>query len=37
MSACFLACDLGVESGRLMLGKLSGNFIELEEVFRFPN
>ena len=33
----FLACDLGAESGRLMLGTLSGKLIELEEIHRFPN
>ena len=37
MSDRFLACDLGAESGRLMLGTLSGKLIELEEIHRFPN
>ena len=33
----FLACDLGAESGRLMLGSLSEKVLELEEIYRFPN
>jgi rhamnulokinase len=33
----FLAFDLGAESGRAMLGALSGDRLTLEEVHRFPN
>jgi len=33
----YLACDLGAESGRLMLGRLGNGRISLEEVYRFPN
>lgn len=33
----YLACDLGAESGRLMLGRISNNRIALEEVHRFAN
>jgi rhamnulokinase len=33
----YLACDLGAESGRVMLGTLSGGKISLEELHRFPN
>ncbi len=33
----YLACDLGAESGRLMLGTLDGGRISLEEIHRFPN
>jgi rhamnulokinase len=33
----YLACDLGAESGRLMLGTLDGGKISLEELHRFPN
>jgi len=33
----YLACDLGAESGRLMLGRIEGGHIALEEVHRFPN
>ena len=33
----YLAFDLGAESGRAMLGKLSGGRLELEELHRFPN
>ena len=32
-----LACDLGAESGRLMLGTLDGGRLALEELHRFPN
>lgn len=32
-----LAFDLGATSGRLILGKLNQNKIELEEIYRFPN
>lgn len=33
----FLACDLGAESGRVMLGTLSDGKLEIEEIHRFPN
>ncbi|MCD6051753.1 MAG: pentulose/hexulose kinase, partial [Verrucomicrobia bacterium] len=33
----YLACDLGAESGRLMLGSLHEGRITLEEIHRFPN
>lgn len=33
----YLALDLGAESGRAILGKLSGGRLELEELHRFPN
>ena len=33
----YLACDLGADSGRLMLGTLEGEHISLEELHRFPN
>ncbi|MBI3851239.1 MAG: rhamnulokinase [Verrucomicrobia bacterium] len=32
-----LACDLGAESGRLMLGTLAKGKLALEELHRFPN
>ncbi|MFK7817495.1 MAG: rhamnulokinase [Planctomycetaceae bacterium] len=34
---CFLAIDLGAESGRLMAGFLDGAKVRLEELHRFPN
>ena len=37
MTTTYLACDLGAESGRLMLGTLDGGKISLEELHRFPN
>src|SRR5439155_20280171 len=37
MPTHYLACDLGAESGRLMLGSLDGGKISLEELHRFPN
>src|SRR3954463_6893925 len=37
MSTHYLACDLGAESGRLMLGTLADGKISLEELHRFPN
>ena len=37
MSTHYLACDLGAESGRVMLGTLSAGSLKLEEVHRFPN
>lgn len=33
----YLAIDLGAESGRAVLGRLSGGRLELEELHRFPN
>ena len=33
----YLACDLGAESGRLMLGRIEDGRISLEEIHRFPN
>lgn len=33
----FIACDLGAESGRVMLGTLAGGKLYLEEVHRFAN
>ncbi|MBP7934013.1 MAG: rhamnulokinase [Phycisphaerae bacterium] len=35
--ASFAAIDLGAESGRLVLGKVSDQKLELSEVHRFPN
>ena len=35
--AHYLACDLGAESGRLMLGTLEGGRLSLEELHRFLN
>lgn len=32
----YLACDLGAESGRVMLGTLADGKLELEELHRFP-
>ena len=37
MTTHYLACDLGAESGRVMLGTLDGGRISLEELHRFPN
>lgn len=37
MATHYLACDLGAESGRLMLGTLDDGRITLEELHRFPN
>lgn len=34
---CFLAIDLGAESGRVLAGLLDGKQIRLEEVYRFSN
>lgn len=36
-TANFAAIDLGAESGRVILGKLSDRKLELEEMHRFPN
>ena len=33
----FLACDLGAESGRVMLGTIADDALKLEELHRFPN
>ncbi len=32
----YIACDLGAESGRVILGMLTGGRLQLEEVHRFP-
>ena len=37
MATHYLACDLGAESGRLMLGSLDAGRLSLEELHRFPN
>ena len=37
MPTHYLACDLGADSGRLMLGTLADGKIALEELHRFPN
>ncbi|HVM49681.1 MAG TPA: FGGY-family carbohydrate kinase [Candidatus Acidoferrum sp.] len=37
MRSFFVACDLGVESGRLMLGALHEGALTMSEVRRFPN
>ena len=37
MTTHYLACDLGAESGRLMLGTLADGRLTLEELHRFPN
>lgn len=33
----YVACDLGAESGRVMLGTLTDGKLTLEEIHRFPN
>ena len=33
----YIACDLGAESGRVILGRLAGGQVTLEEIHRFPN
>ena len=33
----YIACDLGAESGRVMLGTLTAGRLSLEEIHRFPN
>ncbi len=37
MTTHYIACDLGAESGRVMLGTLSEGRLTLEEIHRFPN
>jgi rhamnulokinase len=37
MGSHFLAFDLGAESGRAILGHLSGGVVDIREVHRFPN
>jgi rhamnulokinase len=37
MTTHHLACDLGAESGRLMLGTLDAAKLTLQEIHRFPN
>ena len=37
MSTHYLACDLGAESGRLMLGTIADDRLSIEEIHRFPN
>ena len=37
MNHSYIACDLGAESGRIILGTLSSGLLTLEEVYRFPN
>ena len=37
MATHYLACDLGADSGRLMLGTLDNGKLALEELHRFPN
>jgi rhamnulokinase len=37
MTTRYLACDLGAESGRLMLGTLADDRLELTELHRFAN
>jgi rhamnulokinase len=37
MPTHYLACDLGADSGRLMLGTLDDGKVRLEELHRFPN
>src|SRR5438093_11453912 len=33
----YIACDLGAESGRVMLGRLGAGKLTLEEIHRFPS
>ncbi len=37
VTSYYIACDLGAESGRVVLGALTGNRIQIEEVHRFLN
>jgi rhamnulokinase len=34
---CYIACDLGAESGRVMLGRFEDGRLTLEEMHRFPS
>src|SRR2546423_4088997 len=34
---CYIACDLGAESGRVMLGQLEDGRLQLKEMHRFPS
>jgi rhamnulokinase len=36
-STCYLAMDIGAESGRAMLGQFDGEQLDLSQVHRFPN
>jgi rhamnulokinase len=36
-SSHYIACDLGAESGRVMLGRLQDGQLSLEEIHRFPS
>lgn len=33
----YIGCDLGAESGRVVLGRLGNERLEIEEIHRFPN
>ena len=33
----YIACDLGAESGRVIVGRLNGGEVTFEEIHRFPN
>lgn len=35
--AAFLACDMGAESGRALLGRVRSGLLSVEEIHRFPN
>ena len=37
MPTHYIACDLGAESGRVMLGSLDSGKLAIEEIHRFPN
>jgi rhamnulokinase len=37
MKSHYIACDLGAESGRVILGTLEAGVLTLEEIHRFPN
>jgi len=37
MKSHYIACDLGAESGRVILGSLEDGALTLEEIHRFPN
>lgn len=37
MTHHYIACDLGAESGRVILGTLEGDKLSLDEIHRFPN